>query len=105
MANAVTIQVTPEVLQETAGKVKNLSQALQEDFAGLQQVVQNSRYYWEGAAADQYRSTFRQKSSDTEQMLSRISRFPDELLQMAGIYRSAETDNTRRAEALPTNFI
>lgn len=101
----ITIKVTPEELSACADDVKSLASALQTDLDSLQELAGRSAYYWEGAAGDQYRSDFASHKESCDEILVRIDRFRQDLLDMAGIYEQAESTNTGNIAALDTDYI
>lgn len=101
----ITIKVTPQELKECADDVSSLSEALRDDYDWFQDMVRKTANYWEGAAADKYRSDFAAQKEKTDEMLTHLSKFPEDLLTMAGIYEQAESTNTEDISELSTDFI
>lgn len=100
-----TIKVTPEQLQQTADSVDRTIKSLRQDFTEMQTLVSRTGYYWTGTAADNYRKQFADKKERTESILTTLSDYPTDLLEIAGVYRQTETQNTSAAAALRTDFI
>lgn len=105
MANDFLVKVDPSVLKDRASEFSGMVKTLREDFSGLQEIVFRTRYYWIGQAGDQYRKGFNSKKGTVDTTLQRLDKYPQDLLQMAGIYEQTETANRTGAGSLETNFI
>lgn len=105
MADQNTIQVNKQQVRNIAEQLKTLRNQLRDDLAGMQVHIDNSRYYWQGAAADEYRRLFQGKQENVEELLQDLDDFSTELLEMMGIYDQAETSSTEKIVALPSDFI
>ena len=101
----ISLKVSPEDLRQAASGVSSMANALQSDFDSLQRLVERTRYYWLGAAGDQYRSDFAARKQVTEHIIHTLRKYPIDLLQMAQIYDAAETGNTRSLGSLPSNIL
>ena len=101
----VQVKVDTNVLRSTASEVRSLARTLQGDFDDLQNCVKLTSRYWVGAAGDQYRREFDAEKEETSELLTLLSKYPTDLLSMAGIYDEAERLNTQSNSALPSDIL
>lgn len=99
------MKVEPKVLRNTAQQVTGLARSLQNDFSEMQTVVERTRYYWVGAAADRYRKEFASQKQETQELLALLGKYPQDLLSMAQIYEDVESRNTQATQALPSDIL
>lgn len=102
---AEMVRVNTAVLKTKADDFRALTVVLQKDFAEFQRLVDHTRGYWAGQAADQYRRSFAEKQTVTDMVLHRLEKYPRDLLTMAGLYEQNESRQTNTASALKTNYI
>ena len=86
------LRVTPETLEQKAGEFTGLIQEIKGRFDRIQSVASKTKSYWRGEAGDQDREGYASFQEDIDFVLRRLEEHPDDLLQMAGIYRKAERD-------------
>lgn len=99
------VKVDTAALKQHAESFKKTAKSLQSDFNELQKVVERTRYYWVGQAGDRYRQRFAAKKDTTDAILTRLVKYPQDLLTMANLYEQTETVQTRKTAALKTNYI
>ena len=100
-----TLKVDTQQLKTTASEVRKQIRLMQQDFDSLQSIVSRSGYYWQGQAADEYRQAFAEQKDAAADAFRRLSKIPDDLEKMAGIYEGNETNLLQTAGALRTDFI
>ena len=100
-----TLKVDTQQLKTTASEVRKQIRLMQQDFDSLQSIVSRSGYYWQGQAADDYRKAFAGQKDTAADAFRRLSKIPDDLEKMAGIYEGNETNLQKTAGALRTDFI
>lgn len=105
MASNITIQVEPSVLTRTAHTVRSLAHALRQDFTAIEHTVNRTRYYWVGPAGDKTREEFVEQKSETDELLALLAKYPQDLLEMAGLYETGEKNVSEIAAALPSSFL
>ena len=99
------LRVTPETLEQEAGEFTDLIREIKGRFDRIQSVASKTKSYWRGEAGDQDREGYASFQEDIDFVLRRLEEHPDDLLQMAGIYRQAERDVTSTNAALKTDLI
>lgn len=99
------IKVDTEVLRTTASEISGLTKALQDDFDEMQNCVRQTNRYWIGAAGDQYRREFNAEKEEVSELLALLSKYPTDLLSMAGVYDNAEQKNVQRIDVLPSDTL
>ena len=102
---AITLKVTPEVLERKAGEFTSIIKDIQSHFDRIQQISSKTKGYWQGDAGDRDREGYVSFKEDTAYLLKRLREHPDDLLKMAGIYRKAETEAKKMAGQLKTDQI
>lgn len=99
------IKVKPDDLRYTAGNVQKTLSTFQTQWGDLIRLVEQTRSYWVGKGADAKRSEVSIMEKDVERMISRMSEYPPDLMEMAGLYDNAESTNTNRIGMLPIDVI
>ena len=99
------VKVNTAALKEKSGEFKTAARLLQKDFDEFQRIVDHTRYYWVGPAADRYRKSFAANKAATDILLRRLEKYPEDLMVMAGLYEQNESKQTSTASALKTNYI
>ncbi|MDO5131596.1 MAG: hypothetical protein Q4D81_01280 [Eubacteriales bacterium] len=88
----VTINVNDESLLGAASTLKERIRNMQESYANVMEIVQNTSRYWVGLAGDEHRSAFQEQQDEIDHILARLSEHPDDLLTIAGIYVEKEKE-------------
>lgn len=99
------VKVDTQALRTAASEVTSLTRALQSDFDELQSCVRKTSCYWVGAAGDQYRREFDAEKQETSELLALLSKYPADLLTMAGVYEDTERANTQGNGMLPSDIL
>lgn len=100
-----TLKADPEKLQASAGNLKNKIDKLRADFDEMITKVASTANYWQGDAADKYRSDFKEEQPDFIEAFSRLNEHVVDLHNIAAVYTGAEQMAQSYAEALLTNVI
>ena len=103
--SAITIKVTTEELLSKADIVKTKVAQMQRDIDEAERLLNNTASYWLGDAGDKKRRDFQKRKQQADQVVRRLSEYPRDLLEMAGIYVAAERENASKPSSLPTDFI
>ena len=103
--SAITIKVTTEGLLSKADIVKTKVAQMQRDIDEAERLLNNTASYWLGDAGDKKRRDFQKRKQQADQVVRRLSEYPRDLLEMAGIYVAAERENASKPASLPTDFI
>lgn len=99
------LKVDTQQLKTIANEVRKQIRTMRQDFESLQTIVSRSSYYWQGQVADEYRKAVAEQEEPTNEALQRLSKIPDDLERMAGIYEETENKAQETANTLPTDFI
>lgn len=100
-----TLRVTPEQLESAAGEFSNKATTVGTLTSNMMDLVNNLNSSWEGEAATAYTSRFNQLEDDIQKMIAMVQEHSNDLIEMAQVYREAETANTEEAEALAGDVI
>lgn len=103
--SSIYIKVTTEELLSKAEIVKTKVKAMQDEINETERLMNNTASYWLGSAGDKKRKDFLNKKAKADEIIKRLSEYPEDLLEMAGLYVAAENENADRPAALPTDFI
>lgn len=101
----ITIRVNPEVLISKASDIERGLQAIERDLRNINTQITNSKSFWEGDASNAHQERYQRINAEIEKLMPKLTKNPSNLLQMAGIYRSAERDSQAVAQSLPSNPI
>ena len=103
--SGIIIKVTTEELQAKADIVKTKVDEMKADIDEAERLLNNTASYWLGSAGDKKRKDFQKKKQQADEVVRRLSEYPRDLLEMAGIYVAAERENASKPASLPTDFI
>ncbi len=101
----ITLKVETMVLMSTADRVSSLSGALRQDLTSMLSLMARTRSYWIGQAGDQKRLDFAEQQENVDEITRRFSKYPQDLLQMAGLYRETENSIVSTNSMLKSDFI
>lgn len=105
MAISGTVKVSTEEMENKANemnaKIQNMKKSLQQ----LRGLINKSTSYWQGDAANKYRSAYKSYESEINNMMKKLNEHSSDLLVMAGIYKEAESANDSLANTLPDDVI
>jgi len=102
----IRIKVTPEALQAKAGEVSVEISNIENQWKKIQQIIKASKGYWEGDASNEHQQMIQKKQKENiDKTIKSLKAKPQTLLEMAGIYKGAETTAKASAGSLPTDII
>lgn len=101
----IQLKVSPDELKNKAGEITKQIQQMERNWNQLCELVNASKVYWEGDAGEQHRKLLKENEKDVQVILKRLKEHPEDLLEMAGIYTSAEEHAAQIANMLPDNVI
>ncbi len=101
----IRLKVSADELQRGAEQLERQIANAQSSWNSLCEVVNASRHYWEGEAADCGRSLMEETRQEVQEAFGRLKEHPPRLLQMAGIYRNAEARAAELVNSLPDDAI
>ena len=105
MAISGTVKVSPEEMERKSDEMHTKIQHMQTSLRNLRDRVNKSTSYWQGDAANKYRSAYKSYENEINTMMKKLNEHSSDLLAMAGIYREAENANAQLANTLPDNVI
>ncbi|MBQ3101176.1 MAG: WXG100 family type VII secretion target [Clostridia bacterium] len=79
--------------------------SIEKRFGDIERLIRTSNTYWNGEAADQFRSAASGFKDDFREILGRLSEHVGDLRRMAGIYEAAESKANEIIEDLPSDVI
>lgn len=101
----VRIRVETSVLEERADFAEQKIQCVQSHFEKIDQIVKNSKNYWEGDANDAHIREFQEYQDDIDEILARFRENVTDLRKIAGVYQEAEKAAAEISSDLPMDVI
>ncbi|MDO4648606.1 MAG: WXG100 family type VII secretion target [Eubacteriales bacterium] len=86
----IILKVTPEKLKSQAETMEQWCEKLQEEIGNIESDLSNVSGFWEGEAAVRAQELRRDWVEKSKVVAARLKTSPPRLLQMAGIYETAE---------------
>ncbi len=105
MANGIFLKVDPKALTSTAQSIQQLTSALRRDFNVIQSRMAKTESYWIGTAGDRKRRELALQKANVDEILTRISKYPQDLFEISNTYAATETKIQNKAGALPSDFL
>lgn len=88
-----SVAVNTAELDTKASELSDCIRLLKINFEEMYERISSTANYWQGDAAEKYRSEFNSKKTDIETSVARLLEHVTDLRVMAGVYRDAEKDN------------
>lgn len=101
----ITIKVSPDVMLRQAADVKRSVDNIKRMFESIGKSVAYSRTYWEGSASDVHETKYNKIKESCNDITRRLSKHPDDLVKMAGIYQKTESSAKHDANSLSSNVL
>lgn len=101
----VNIKVNTTVLRNKADTVSKSISNMDKCLLQLQDIINRTSYYWIGEAGDLHRKMYKEQKPKIEEMMKRLKEHPADLLEMAGVYESAEARIQSISAELPNDVI
>lgn len=105
MSSQIVLKVSTQQMKQTADSTRAMLNSLKSDFEEIERSVNRTKQYWEGKAAEHYRTTFEQNKETVSEAIARLNEEIEDLQKMAGVYESAENVNTTYASDLPSDVL
>jgi uncharacterized protein YukE len=99
------IRVKTEELLSKAEIVKKRVTMMQSELSEAERLMNNTASYWLGSAGDKKRKDFYKQKKEADVIIKRLSEYPEDLLEMAGIYDQSEKTNVANHTTLPTDVL
>lgn len=101
----VRLKVSPDELRRRASLIEGQIANAEKYWLSLSEVVNATKHYWEGDAADCGRQLFEETKQDVLMAFRRLKEHPSKLLEMAGVYTDAEAKAAEIIQTLPNDAI
>lgn len=98
-------RVSTDVLKSRADDARQKIAAMQQNLETITELVTDTSSYWMGDAGDLFRIIFREQQEEMAEMIQRLNKYPDDLLQMAGVYEKGESEAAMITGQLPYDAI
>ena len=102
---AIMLKVSTNELTAKSNQIQSEIEAIRREFSSIGSIVNSSSGYWRGDASNQHKNYYKRIEPDMMKALKRLGEHPKDLLQMAGIYESAEAEAAETATSLPADVI
>ena len=100
----IVLSVKPEELEAAVENMRAYLRTLKVHFDAINDTMKNTGNYWRGDAGDTDRIEFETAGRTFESIYLDLAKQPDKLLQIAGIYKSTETNIDSMNDMLRTDF-
>lgn len=104
MAINLALNVNTDDLKGQASKVSACVSDISKCVDTLARTLSGTKSYWQGEAADQYRSEYEGREQEMQQLMQRLEDYPTKIMQMAGVYDQASQSNEQIAGKLKPNI-
>lgn len=101
----VTLKVTPEILAAKSNETAKQVKAMRRHVEQLQSLIDKTRAYWIGEAADKHRQMYNALKEDVEEILNRLGEHPADLVDIAQRYSDAELKIQQMISELPGDVL
>lgn len=101
----INLKVTPDTLKAKAQEIEGQISRFESYSNQLAQIIKNSKGYWVGDASNSHQKQFADYQEDITRIIKRLKEHPEDLLKMADLYETAETEAAKIANALPDDVI
>lgn len=101
----VTVKADLQAFLSAAEDVETLTDHLKSIFEDIQKIAGNSKFYWNGDAANRHRDGFRKQQADMDQIIETLKKYPVDLRKISGNYDSTIHRNVETAQTLNTDFV
>lgn len=88
-----TLKVDPADLQRAADDVEKKVNSMKNLFNDMITKVNSTANYWDGDAADKYRSEFKAESPEFDEAFARMGEHARDLYNIASVYTDTEQKN------------
>ena len=105
MAGTAALLVTPEKLIEPSGEFSTCMNQVQSLTNNMMELIRNTSSFWEGEAANAYKSKFNELSDDIQKIHNMINEHVKDLNEIAAEYQRAEARNQEISSALSGNVL
>lgn len=101
---ASEIKMSPEELMEKADAASSSIGKMRDRLRELGVVIKRTSHYWIGDAGEQHRKTYSEQEKTQEEIMKRLSRHPNNMLAIAGVFQDAEKKSVESAAELPVDI-
>ena len=104
MAFSLALGVTPEMMKAKSSDVSADIEAMKKNVDAMKKEIEDTSGYWKGEAGNLQRRQFDELMQELYKMFDRLNTYPTRILQMAGIYETAEDNSVTIASATTTDI-
>lgn len=101
----IVLKVSPDTLKEKASNIQNNIKKIETAWIKIENTMHKTRNYWQGDASKLQQKYRIQIDDDWTYIIKRLKEHPEDLLEMAGVYKEAEKTTTQIANSLPGDVI
>lgn len=101
----VTVKADLQAFLRAADQVSGLTNRLKSIFDEMQSLIDNTKVFWNGDAAEKYRKGFSEQKDEMGKIIQTLEKYPDDLRRISGNYESTINRNIETANVLNTDFV
>ena len=105
MPEEITVRISTERLAQASGDIGRKVNELKAAFEEMTDVVNRTNSYWLGEAGEAHRKAYQQMQPHQEEVLNRLKEQVSDLIQIAGIWETAEQEIGELNQSLPDDVI
>ena len=105
ISTGAEILVDSAVLRSAADSARKKISDMKKAQEALDSRVRGMDAYWKGEGSVHVRSQYEKYKKEFHSIINRLNEYPADLLQAAGIYEAAETQNEAESRPLPQDVI
>ena len=105
LLGAIRIVAKTDQLKTTSEAAAGYIRNMRAEWENIARTVNKTPAYWQGNAADQKRDAFAKKEQEINEILQRFQQYPQELMEIAGVYEQGENQNAATAQTLSADVI
>jgi WXG100 family type VII secretion target len=99
------LRVTPETLIQTSSEFASMGSQIKNLTGEMLSLVKSLSSVWDGEAAAAYGNKFDSLAPDMEKLYRMVQEHVQDLQEMAGEYKTAESGNMEQGGSLKSNII
>ncbi len=101
----IVLKVTPETLLSMSDNIEKQINDLQKQFRAIHTDIGRTQSFWEGEASNRHKSQYDELKDDIDEAIKHLKDHPVNLLRMADLYKTTETQVKLTAQALSADVI
>lgn len=101
----VTVKADLQAFLNAADQVQTLTNRLQLTFDEIRDMADQTRFYWNGDAADRHRKGFGDQKDGMDELIRTLNQYPEDLRRISGNYDATIRKNVETVQTLNTDFV